>query len=469
MAVTYHSLYTRSQYYIFTCKQLPKLPCLVPSLNYIHGVYTLANYHHYHTTGKHTFTTLFTLHATLHVHENMLCTCCACHDVTTTLMWLYLGCAHLSLSLSLADLTPVKIAAKPTNLSSPFPYNYRTNITILEESEKFDQPQERYRSKSVSQPRTTSSASSSPRHVNNIFNLDSPVDQNYSHFNNHHRQHSNPLILGPDIPHNYDKLRGPPPPRDSETPGSGSDSGYADPIDALRQYYSSQYQGGNIPVSEPPYQTLAEIQRIRQARLNLNRTDSPEDPAYSRPFDCLRGLPGPVRISGETTPGIAMPQNFQHTNPTGRSRMKKRVHRQPFHASSGSDDALSSSPSLSPSPEPEDITPLTSSQRSGSLDCLLEPPTIQKVRVKLKEDSSHRMRQRVHSEGNLLAQKKLSSRPDILSPLALTTSTASEQDRTPSSSPQPSPIHVPVPVEVLKLHNGFAKLVHPSSSSSQSQ
>ena len=374
----------------------------------------------------------------------------------------------LSFSLSLADLTPAKIA-KPTNLPSPFPYNYRTNITILEESEKFDQPQERHRSKSVSHPRTTSSASSSPHHANNIFNLDSSLDQNYSHFN-HHRQHSNPLILGSDTPHNYDKLRCPPPPRDSETPGSGSDSGYADPIDALRQYYSSQYPGGNIPVSEPPYQTLAEIQRIRQARLNLSRTDSPEDPAYSRPFDCLRGLPGPVRISGETTPGIAMPQHFQHVNAAGRNRVKKhRVHRQALHASSGSDDALSSSPSLSPSPEPEDITPLTSSQRSGSLDCLLEPPTIQKVRVKLKEDTSCRMRQRVHSEGNLLAQKKRPSRPDVLSPLALTTSTASEQDRTPSSSPQPSPLHVPIPIEVSRLHNGFARLVHPSSSSSQSQ
>lgn len=305
---------------------------------------------------------------------------------------------------------------------------------------------DRHRSKSVSQTsrKSSSPASSSPYHLTNVLNLDTSSSSLLDQIPNERGAQTKHL---------------PPPMRDMETPpGSESDSGYADPIDALKQYYSSLQQTPDArkKISVPPYQTLEEIQRAR-----LSQVD-PDDPTYSRPYDCLRGLPGPVRISGENSTGFVMPpaQRYNVCVP------ERRFHRPILQGSSGSDEALSSSPSPSPSPEPREIgTSLRRSHRSGSLDHLLDPGSgIRKVPVKFKDDSLVRMR--VSSEGNLLSKvRRHPSRPDILSPLALTASTASEH----SSSPQPSPLHAPVPAEVTRLYNGSAKYIQHDLSISHSQ
>jgi hypothetical protein len=105
------------------------------------------------------------------------------------------------------------------------------------------------------------SSSSSPHHITNILNLEEPP-----------------------IPHSLlvDEVKG------QTTPTHDTEPGYADPIDVLRSYYKTQQAqmvmgGAGRKVSEPPYQTLRQIQ---QAGLSM---EDPDDPTYSRPYDCLRG------------------------------------------------------------------------------------------------------------------------------------------------------------------------------------
>ena len=367
----------------------------------------------------------------------------------------------------LADVTPSRI----TKTSSPVSFVSRT---IHEEQDHLPHHHnetlvqydtERHRSKSVSQTsrKSSSSTSSSPHHVASILNLETtitPTEQGY-----HHSILSSALSNSSERnATHFDKSKTS---LDVETPGSESDSGYADPIDALRQYYNSQQQNMDFSsrkkvsvTSDPPYQTLEEIQRARLIQMD------PDDPTYSRPFDCLRGLPGPVRISGENSTGFVM-----LPPPVAGMSSNDRHFPRPILRGS-SDEAISTSPSPSPSPEPQDIRSLRRSQRCGSLDHLLSPMSseVRKVPVKFKDDSAM-MRLRVSSEGNLLSKmRQQPSRPDILSPLALTVSTASERDCTSSSSPQPSPIHAPMPVEVTRLYNGSAKFIqHHDLSISHSQ
>ena len=361
-------------------------------------------------------------------------------------------------------------------MATVFP-QHKASITILEEQQHFGgsggggggggggfehHPVDRTRSKSLGYPHgltTSSSASSSPYHTASSSPYHNPNGSNGGLFDTE----ESPSILNPtDSKGSSQEL--------DSTHGSESDSGYADPIDALQQYYNSQAPPirGHPPI-EPPYQSLAEIQRLRMAAIKLNMIEDSDDPTYSRPFDCLRGLPEPVRVSGGGETGTLGRRNYRRQYvpvATGESHVPSR--RGPSRGSS--DEAISTSSS---SPEPgnqgDEIHPLRRSDRTGSLDQLLESPEAPKVLVKVKDDFVT-MRPRVNSDGNVLMKNRnRSCRPDILSPLALTSSTASEQDQTPPFSPQQSPLHVPV--EVTRLQNGFAKLVGQdySSSSSQSQ
>lgn len=254
----------------------------------------------------------------------------------------------------------------------------------------------------------------------------------------------------------------------SESHESGSDSGYADPIDALREYQMKV--SGNVVVSEPPYQTLEEIQRARleQVLHQDNGDMAGEEPAYSRPIDCLMGLANPVKVSPMSTQQHlnVYPRTFRRTvspdSPlTGRVYRKKHPHlASPCY---GSDDTLSSFSS----PEPADELGQLSGRRSNSLGSLLEPEEYPRPKLKpdLLQDSSRLIRNRVGSEGDLL-------RGDIRSPHASPVysrrNTCSDTKRrgarssSDNSSPQYSPHHIPVPVRVTRLENGQAMLVSPA-------
>lgn len=346
-----------------------------------------------------------------------------------------------------SDITPQTVN------SSSYVHNPRSSIVILEEDqEEFLMSKEPVvRSRSVSQPYRDFS----PRHKN-ILRLES--NDQVTGFRSRSHTQSETAILERE----YDKIRTPKSHPDVEILGSGSDSGYADPIDTLRKYYNSQSKSE----SDPPYQSLEEIQRIRQAQMNRIE-ESHDDPAYSRPFDCLIGLPGPVKVKGEMqkmyTPlsvrRVSSPDYPVQLVPVGGTRNKKkyRIPRRLLHGSSGSDETLSSS--LSPSPEP-DFHPLVRNQRSGSLDRLLEPTKISTAR----RQEQRMLKARINSEGDLLSERIIISQ-ETLSPLTIGSVTSDNS----SSSLQPSPIHAPSPVELTRMQNGFARLVYPDLSMSQSQ
>ena len=308
----------------------------------------------------------------------------------------------------------------------------------------------RMRSQSVGQNMKRKS-SDSPSH--SILNMGSSENLHESKQMLHQNSDSS-LSSYNDTPlHGYDRMK------QTDSHSSWSESGYADPIDALKSYYNSGgHQGGMV--NESPYQSLSEIQRVRQQQLERIE-QSQNDPTYSRPFDSLVGLREPVKIKGEGRPGIPValksvntPLDFTPMRSTVMGTKKKSHHRmrQVTHRSSGSDETLSSSPS----PEPR-MHPLQNSHRSGSLDCLLQPSDVPQVTV--SDEKYHCIRQRINSLGDLLSANNSRRSP-----------TSSEW--TPSCSPQPSPIHVPIPTEVTRLQNGYARVVHPDLSritSSQSQ
>ncbi|XP_019864232.1 PREDICTED: uncharacterized protein LOC100636902 [Amphimedon queenslandica] len=381
---------------------------------------------------------------------------------------------------SASDMTPSrvnKLGTSSTSNSQPplgggvsaFPH--KASITIFEEHQQLmggggggggeyhHHPIDRTRSRSLGYPHsitTSSSASSSPYHTASS----SPYHHN-TNPNVLYDTEEPPSILNPS---SGGESKGSSQELDSMH-GSESDSGYADPIDALQQYYNSRPQAKSQAPVEPSYQSLAEIQRLRMAAVKLNMIEDNEDPTYSRPFDCLRGLPEPVRVSGGGETGTLGRRNYRRQYvpiATPESQASRHV------ISRGSSDEAISTSSESPEPsQTDEVHPLRRSDRTGSLDRLLESPEAPKVLVKVKDDFVT-MRPRVNSDGNILTRNKnRSCRPDVLSPLALTSSTASEQDQTPPSSPHHSPLHVPV--EVTKLQNGFAKLVNHNYSSSQVQ
>ena len=235
--------------------------------------------------------------------------------------------------------------------------------------------------------------------------------------------------------------------------GPDSESGYADPIDALKKYYESQNQTpSDVSSLDIPYQSLSEIQRIRRAQMTKVNSGE-EDPTYSRPFDCLIGLPAPVKVRGEinskrfisplalqrhSTPDFPVTLADRHAAGKRRSRTSRKL---PQRASrSSSEENLSSS--LSPSPEPDYHHLLSRNQSSGSVDLLQgeEDPHI------LLAEDHQLLKSRISSDGDLLS---------ITS------------HETQSSSPQPSPIHAPSPVEITRMQNGFAQLVYPDLSMSQ--
>ena len=264
----------------------------------------------------------------------------------------------------------------------------------------------------------------------------------------------------------------------SESQESGSDSGYADPgyadpIDAMKEYNQAK-DAGNVVVSEPPYQTLEEIQQARLARVLAqdNEGDLDDEPTYSRPIDCLMGLTNPVKVTSVTSQQhlSVYPLTFRRTaspeSPLlhGRGYKKKiRVSHQLLASPSyGSDDTLSSFSS----PEPADEIPNLAERRSSSLGSLLEPEelTRQKPKPELLQDNSHSLRNRVGSEGNLLRGGNTSHTSPVFT-RSNTCSVTNGATRTcpTNCSPRYSPHHIPVPVRVTRLENGKAMLVSPAA------
>ena len=261
----------------------------------------------------------------------------------------------------------------------------------------------------------------------------------------------------------------------SESQESGSDSGYADPgyadpIDAMKEYQQAK-EAGNVVVSDPPYQTLEEIQQARLTHVLArdNERDLDDEPAYSRPIDCLMGLPNPVKVTSVSSQQhlSVYPLAFRRTaspdSPLlrGRGYKKKNGHQLLPSPSYGSDDTLSSFSS----PEPADEIPNLSERRSSSLGSLLEPEelTRQKPKPEVLQDNSRLLRNRVGSEGNLLRESNTSRS----SPVFTRSNTCSVVNQngatrtcsTNNCSPQYSPRHIPVPVRVTRLENGKAVLV----------
>ena len=242
---------------------------------------------------------------------------------------------------------------------------------------------------------------------------------------------------------------------DVENPGGSEfESDYADPIDALRRYYESNPSGDSSSL-DVPYQSVSEVQKLKQAQ--MSRVGSyDDDPTYSRPFDCLIGLPNPVRVRGEMLPKklISPLATQRHSTPdfpvslTERHPMKRRSHpnhrisRKPLQKSSrsSSEDNLSSSPS--PSPEPNYSPLIINRQSSASFDLLGDDDD---SNILLADEPSHSiLKSRLSSDGgDMISVNSL----DTQSPLG--------------SSPQPSPIRVPSPVEITRMHNGYAKVVYP--------
>ena len=357
------------------------------------------------------------------------------------------------------------------------------------------------RSQSVSRASSASSLKDPP----NVNLLDAP-DANHTILTS---LPSNQLILKQDSSSSLDPGKMVPlQTGDTVSLGSESDPGYADPIDALREYYSSQAQkGAGMPedvsngpeISDPPYQTLAQIQERRRWQVLQDTTQNPEDdPTYSKPFDCLVGLAAPIRVTSETSApsrklSISPLAMHRTISPDFCTRTSIKTHRRGYairrHArkASGSEETLSSSPS----PEP-DTTPLLRIRphRCTSLDSLLNPADD----FRLLSSRNGELRERVKSTGNLLDDKPIKTitrqgcrervcslgnllptkgtyplAPRATSPLALAR-VISDQDVIPRSSsssivsPQPSPLHLPIPTEVTRLQNGYATVVHPEYS-----
>ena len=341
---------------------------------------------------------------------------------------------------------PADVQWNTTN--GPGPYPYRANFTILERVED-----------AIPRSRSVGSAASDtmPR--------------------------SNPPILE-DVAHKRVKSHSDS--HDSSSDSGYADPGYADPVDAVREYLASQGRnGGNVVVTEPPYQTLEEIQRARLMRiLPQEQRDAEggggggEEPTYSRPFDCLLGLSNPVRVTSVSSQQhlSVFPLAFRRTaSPdgpisSGRAvRKKHRLSRQLPPASSGSDDTLSSFSS----PEPAEEGSLLSGRRSNSLGCLLEPEEVGRPRSKPAASpvKGRHLRERVNSENNLLVDRSsLGSSPDLGRRTTCSTAVSCSQIRagqTPSPIASSSPPHIPVPARVTRLENGQARLISSASLDSQ--
>ena len=242
-------------------------------------------------------------------------------------------------------------------------------------------------------------------------------------------------------------------PSDVETTGGpDSESGYADPIDALRKYYESQtLSPSDVSSLDAPYQSVAHVQRLKQAQMN-KAVSYDEDPTYSRPFDCLIGLPTPLKVRAETTTRknispLALQRQSTPDFPVSLAQrpVKRRGHHHRFSRklpqrnesqSSSDDDGLSSS--LSPSPEPDYSPLINNRQSSASFDLLGDDDPA----ILLADEPTKILKSRVSSDGDLLSMNSV-------------------ETQSPLNSPEPFPILVPSPVEITKMQNGYAKVVYP--------
>ena len=230
-------------------------------------------------------------------------------------------------------------------------------------------------------------------------------------------------------------------PSDVENPGGpDSESGYADPIDALRKYYESHTPpNSDMSSLDAPYQHVSVVQKLREAQMS-KVSNYDDDPTYSRPFDCLVGLPNPLKVRGETAPKkiisplvlqrhstpdfpVSLAQNRHPAKRRTRSTRKPAALRR--SQSSSDEDELSSS--LSPSPEPIYSSPIIHADGGDLLD---------------GED--------IIGEGNILENDD-KEHSEILNG-----DEVGSIDSLEVQSPSPSPLE-----EVSRFQNGFARVMYP--------
>ena len=335
---------------------------------------------------------------------------------------------------TIADVTPQGIN------SATLPYRHKTSITIFEETHNESVP---VRSRSASQPNKDMFLSLQRNVSNmNIGRRDNSISPSRSRSQSQYEAVS--LSSQEDVSNKSSKT-----PSDVEfTGGPDFESGYADPIDALRKYYESQNTPPADDVSslDTPYQSLAEIQKLRQAQMS-KASSYDDDPTYSRPFDCLIGLPTPLKVRAEnTTKKIVSPLAIQRQStpdlPALRHTTKRRGHHHRFSRkipprndsqSSSDEDELSSS--LSPSPEP-DYSPLINNRQTNvSFDLLGDDDDDTPILLTDEPSKFH-----ASSEGDLLSMNSVDTH---------------------SPSSEPSPVRVPSPIEITRMQNGYAKVVYP--------
>ncbi len=327
---------------------------------------------------------------------------------------------------SIADVTPQSIN------TSTLPFKHKTSVTIFEESQEFPPP---HRSRSASQP-SREMFLSLQRNAANMNLNGSNSDLSPSRSRSYTQQDVVSLSSQEDVSNKSSRA-----PSDIENPGGpDSESGYADPIDALRKYYESHNTPPNSDMSslDAPYQHVSVVQKLREAQMS-KVSNYDDDPTYSRPFDCLVGLPNPLKVRGETAPKkILSPLVLQrHSTPDfpvsltqNRHPTKRRIRstRKPaMRRSQSSSDEEDLSSSLSPSPEPIYSTPIIHANGGD----LLDGDIIDDGRNLLEND-----------EEDILNGGKVGS-----------------IDSLEVQSPSPSPL--PLPEEMSRLQNGFAQVLYP--------
>lgn len=321
----------------------------------------------------------------------------------------------------LADITPQSI-----NGSNTLPYKHKTSVTIFEENHPADSLQ---RTRSASQPQNTLKKTSSAgigidlsplrSQSQDLMSISSQEDTS----NKSSRATSDIDVSG----------------------GADSESCYADPIDALKKYHLSNEllshndeETSDMTSLDISHRSVMEVQKIRKVQLNKIQASSlDEDPTYSRPYDCLIGLPNPVKVRAEPTPRrMISPLAIQrrstpefpsvqmtNTHPSRRRPLRpSRKQKQKSLSRSTSEDDLSSS-SLSPSPEPTYSALMTNNRQSGvSFD--IEDDADEDEHILLAEEPFGILKSTISSDGG-----------DIVSMNSL------DINSSPLDSSHPSPIH----------------------------
>lgn len=234
------------------------------------------------------------------------------------------------------------------------------------------------------------------------------------------------------------------------TGGADSESCYADPVDALKKYHlnielnnHNNDEHSDMTSLDTSYRSIKEVQKIRQVQLNKVQGSSyDEDPTYSRPFDCLIGLPNPVKVRAEpvsrrlvspltvqrrSTPEFPSMGAGAHTsrrrNHMTRKQKPKSVSTPKSLSRSTSSDDLSSSSSMSPSPEPT-FTSMVSNHRQSSVSFDIEDDDDDHIILADDPYQILKSHSRNRSGDGILSMNSL----DINSP-------------SPLDSAQPSPVH----------------------------